>query len=105
MLKLDFMYILKGDKVVYIFLVLIVIDIGANLTDSMYQGIYHGSQKHQPDLDKVLERSWNNNLSKIIITAGNVEESKKALEIARTDGKSSISLVTHVKLVKRLFYI
>lgn len=53
----------------------------------MYQGIYHGSQKHQPDLDKVLERSWNNNLSKLIITAGNIEESKKALEIARTDGK------------------
>ena len=53
----------------------------------MYQGVYHGSQKHQPDLDKVLERSWKNNLSKIIITAGNVQESKKALEIARTDGK------------------
>lgn len=63
------------------------IDIGANLTDPMYQGIYHGSQKHLPDLDKVLERSWNNNISKIIITAGNIEESKKALEIARTDGE------------------
>ncbi|XP_051174819.1 deoxyribonuclease TATDN1 [Leptopilina boulardi] len=61
------------------------IDIGANLTDPMYQGIYHESQKHQPDLDKVLERSWDNNLSKIIITAGSVEESRKALEIARTD--------------------
>ncbi|KAF3425317.1 hypothetical protein E2986_06232 [Frieseomelitta varia] len=61
------------------------IDIGANLTDPMYQGIYHGSQKHLPDLDKVLERSWNNDISKIIITAGNIEESKKALEIARTD--------------------
>lgn len=67
----------------------LIVDIGANLTDSMYQGVYHGSQKHQPDLDKVLERSWKNNLSKIIITAGNVEESKKALEIARIDGKYS----------------
>lgn len=65
-----------------------VTDIGANLTDPVYQGIYHGLQKHQPDLDKVLERSWNNNVSKIIITAGNMEDSKKALEIARTDGKS-----------------
>jgi TatD DNase family protein len=53
----------------------------------MYQGIYHGSQKHQPDLDKVLERSWNNNLSKIIITAGSMEDSKKALDLARSDGK------------------
>ncbi|CAK9833956.1 Deoxyribonuclease TATDN1 [Anthophora retusa] len=61
------------------------IDIGANLTDPMYQGIYYGVQKHQPDLDKVLERSWSNNLSKIIITAGNIAESEHALEIARTD--------------------
>ncbi|KAL7291090.1 hypothetical protein TKK_0015219 [Trichogramma kaykai] len=63
------------------------IDIGANLTDPMYQGIYNGSQKHPPDLDKVLERSWNNNLSKIIITAGSLEESKKALELAKTDDR------------------
>ncbi|XP_012252882.1 deoxyribonuclease TATDN1 [Athalia rosae] len=63
------------------------IDIGANLTDPMYQGIYNGSQKHEPDLDKVLERSWSNNISKIIITAGNIEESKKALELARTDDR------------------
>ncbi|XP_017885140.1 putative deoxyribonuclease TATDN1 isoform X2 [Ceratina calcarata] len=48
-------------------------------------GIYHGSQKHEPDLDKVLDRSWNNDLSKIIITACNMEESRKALEIARRD--------------------
>lgn len=84
-------------KLQYFFIVLIVIDIGANLTDSMYQGIYHGSQKHQPDLDKVLERSWKNNLSKIIITAGSVEESKKALEIAKLDGKFSIYLFKHTK--------
>lgn len=76
------------------------IDIGANLSDSMYQGIYNGSQKHHPDLDKVLERSWNNNLSKIIITAGNVEESKKALVIARTDGK--ILLHKYLKMLVRL---
>lgn len=63
------------------------IDIGANLTDPMYQGIYHGSPKHEPDLDRVLERSWSNNIDRIIITAGNVEESKKALEVARTDAR------------------
>lgn len=58
----------------------------------MYQGIYNGSQKHEPDLDKVLERSWSNNISKIIITAGNIEESKKALELAKTDGKNRLLL-------------
>lgn len=73
-----------------IFLHYITIDIGANLLDPMYQGIYNGSQKHEPDLDKVLERSWENNLSKVIITAGNVEESKKALELAKSDGKQTV---------------
>ncbi|XP_046747980.1 putative deoxyribonuclease TATDN1 [Diprion similis] len=63
------------------------IDIGANLTDPMYQGIYNGSQKHEPDLHRVLDRSWSNNISKIIITAGNIEQSKKALELAKTDDR------------------
>lgn len=34
------------------------IDIGANLLDDCFQGRYNGgSQKHQPDLDAVLERA------------------------------------------------
>lgn len=34
------------------------IDIGANLLDDVFQGRYHGgAQKHEPDLDAVLERA------------------------------------------------
>lgn len=62
------------------------LDIGANLTDAMYSGVYNGSKKHEPDLQQVLERTWNAGLEKIIITGGNLEESKKALELAKTDG-------------------
>lgn len=62
------------------------IDIGANLTDLMYAGIYNGSKKHEADLENVLKRSWDGGLSKIIITGGNLEESEKALELAKTDG-------------------
>lgn len=64
-----------------------VSDIGANLTDPMYQGVYHDSKKHAPDLADVLNRSWNQGLSKIIITGGSLEDSKKALELAQTNGK------------------
>ncbi|KAK0088176.1 hypothetical protein PV325_012843 [Microctonus aethiopoides] len=71
------------------------IDIGANLLDPMYQGIYHGSQKHQPDLDGVLQRSWENNLSRIIITAGSLDESRKALELARTDARLFTTVGCH----------
>ncbi|VVD04827.1 unnamed protein product [Leptidea sinapis] len=44
------------------------IDIGANLTDAMYQGVYHGSKKHQPDLTRVLERAWGSGVQSMIIT-------------------------------------
>lgn len=33
-------------------------DIGANLTDGMFQGQYMGKQYHSPDLPRVLERAW-----------------------------------------------
>lgn len=54
----------------------------------MYSGIYNGSSKHLPDLENVLERSWNAGLQKIIITGGSVEDSKKAIEMAKTNGDS-----------------
>lgn len=63
------------------------LDIGANLTDTMYSGVYNGNQKHEPDLQQVLKRSWTAGLSKIVITGGSLEESKKALELAQLDGK------------------
>ena len=62
-------------------------DIGVNLTDAMYQGEYHGSKKHEPDLDLVLERAWKNDLDKMMITVGNLDDSAKALEIAEKHGK------------------
>ena len=57
------------------------IDIGANLVDDMYQGVYRGSRKHDPDLDVVLQRAWAAGLSKIIITGTSLEESRQALEV------------------------
>lgn len=60
------------------------IDIGANLTDTMYQGEYNGSSKHPPDLDSVLSRARAAGLVKMMITGGNLEESKKAIELSKT---------------------
>ncbi|VDM22950.1 unnamed protein product [Hydatigera taeniaeformis] len=45
------------------------IDIGANLTDSMFSGMYNGSRKHAPDIDQVLSRAFNHGIEKIIVTA------------------------------------
>lgn len=61
------------------------IDIGANLTDEMYQGVYHGSKKHEADLDQVLKRAWDAGLTRMIITGTSLSDSKTALELAKTN--------------------
>lgn len=45
-------------------------DIGANLTDGMYKGLYNGSKRHEPDLPFVLKRAWEAGLKHIVITGG-----------------------------------
>jgi len=60
-----------------------LIDIGANMTDTMYQGEYNGSSKHPPDLHSVLSRARSAGLVKMMVTGGNLEESKKAIELAK----------------------
>ena len=65
------------------------IDIGANLMDDMYAGIYRGKERHEADIEQVLERAFGSEngpdsvLDKIVVTAGNLEESRKALDFVR----------------------
>lgn len=47
-----------------------LIDIGANLTDKVFTGIYRGTQLHPNDFDCVLRRAKEKCLEKIIITGG-----------------------------------
>lgn len=72
-----------------------LIDIGANLTDPMFQGIYGSSKKHQPDLDIVLQRSWDNDLDKIIITVGTLNEADEALDLAAKDDRLFVTIGCH----------
>uniref|UniRef100_A0A1B0C7X8 Deoxyribonuclease TATDN1 n=1 Tax=Glossina palpalis gambiensis TaxID=67801 RepID=A0A1B0C7X8_9MUSC len=71
------------------------IDIGANLTDSMFCGVYGGSKKHPDDLDLVLKRAWQQGLQKIIITVGTLSEADKALEIANKDERLYVTMGCH----------
>ena len=61
-----------------------LIDIGANLTDPVFQGIYRGKQKHESDFQAMLTRAQENHVDKIIITGGTLKESQDALQLART---------------------
>ncbi len=71
------------------------VDIGANLTDSMYQGEYHGSKKHDPDLDDVLQRAWDNGLQKMLLTGGSLADSERAIQTAEADDRLFATVGCH----------
>lgn len=65
------------------------VDIGANLLDDKYQGIYYNKERHAPDLQEVLDRALtktegNSVVSKLIITGGTLKESEEALELVQS---------------------
>lgn len=71
-----------------------------NLTDKMYFGKYRGKYRHENDMSRVLQRAWDNGVSKIIITGVKrlnfsvicSRESKTITKISRT-GKAGSPLV------------
>lgn len=54
-------------------------DIGVNFSDQMFQGCYNGSKtpKHEPDVDKVIERAHLFNVNRMLITASSISESEE----------------------------
>ncbi|TVY51871.1 Deoxyribonuclease Tat-D, partial [Lachnellula suecica] len=59
------------------------IDIGINLTDPVYSGLYHGTQRHPSDLPAVIGRAVKAGCRKLIVTGSDVEESRKAVQLAK----------------------
>jgi len=56
------------------------IDAGANLLDDMYNGIYHTKQYHEPDIDVVLHRAYEQGVRRVISLAGSIQESERLLD-------------------------
>ncbi|KAJ3336047.1 TatD DNase [Gonapodya sp. JEL0774] len=51
----------------------------------MFRGIYHGKRVHADDFVQVLQRAKGSNVVGMMITGGTLEESKEALELAKSD--------------------
>ncbi|KAJ1978261.1 TatD DNase [Dimargaris xerosporica] len=59
------------------------VEIGANLTDSVFRGNYRGKQAHPDDFDQVLQRAQSVGVTKIMVTGGSVSESREAIALAK----------------------
>ncbi|CAB5210358.1 putative deoxyribonuclease TATDN1-like protein [Rhizophagus irregularis] len=60
------------------------IEIGANLTDPIFNGVYRGVQAHTGDFKEMLQRTRNAGVEKIIVTAGTVKEAEEAIKLVNT---------------------
>eukprot|EP00171_Calliarthron_tuberculosum_P016098 IDg16098t1 len=57
------------------------IDIGANLTDGMFSGNYHGKQSHDADVDAVIARARSSGVVRTLVTAGTLSQSTEAASL------------------------
>lgn len=58
-------------------------DIGCNLLDDMFHGVYHGKAVHSPDIHDILARASKAGVAEILITATTLKESRRAVEFVR----------------------
>lgn len=56
-------------------------DIGLNLTDPMFHGIYNGKQYHPADYIKILERAAQRDVKVALVTGSSILESQSAIEL------------------------
>ncbi|KAI9054073.1 hypothetical protein LZ554_001244 [Drepanopeziza brunnea f. sp. 'monogermtubi'] len=56
-------------------------DIGINLTDSVYTGLYNGTQRHPSDLHDVVRRARDVGCKKLIVTGSDLKHSERALDL------------------------
>ncbi|CAM42003.1 putative tatD related deoxyribonuclease [Leishmania braziliensis MHOM/BR/75/M2904] len=58
-----------------------LIDIGVNLTDKMYSGVYNGRRCHTLDIESVLQRAVKVGVRGLLLTGGNLKESKAVIDM------------------------
>eukprot|EP01135_Chromosphaera_perkinsii_P009445 Nk52_evm3s1762 gene=Nk52_evmTU3s1762 len=59
------------------------VDIGVNLTDPVFKGVYRGKQAHRDDFVDMLKRAASRGMERMIVTGGSLEDSRQALEVAK----------------------
>ena len=68
-------------------------DIGFNLSDPMFQGIYHGKKYHNSDIINILQRAKDRQVKITLLTGSSIIESKQVIDL-----KNSLKDKSPVKL-------
>ena len=58
------------------------LQIGINLSDPIFRGVYHGKKAHEDDLPHIVERALGAGCRKLMVTGSDLAESEKAIELA-----------------------
>lgn len=78
----------------------LTLQVGINLGDPIFRGVYRGKKAHDDDLDDVLQRAVEAGCIKFMVTGSDLEESKKAVQLAKDyrmyDSLCIMSRATHI---------
>lgn len=58
-------------------------DVGINLGDPVFRGLYHGKQAHEDDLESVVQRALDVGCTMLMVTGSDLKESERAVELAK----------------------
>lgn len=67
-------------------------DIGLNLTDSMFKGVYNGKKYHETDIVNILNRAHQRNVQTALVTGSSIEESREVIELLKDYAKHDVNL-------------
>jgi TatD DNase family protein len=59
-----------------------LIDTCVNLGDTMFQGVYHGKERHAPDFELVLKRAEDLGVERFIGVSGSLQDSRDSITVA-----------------------
>ncbi|KAF9400812.1 TatD DNase [Mortierella sp. AD011] len=71
------------------------LDIGINLTDPMFRGVYRGTRAHADDFLQVMSRARRAGVSRMIITSSTLKDCYRALQIAEDDDELFLTVGCH----------
>ena len=58
-------------------------EVGINLGDPVFKGVYHGKQSHDDDLEHVVQRAIDIGCIKLMVTGSDLKESMHAIELGK----------------------